>query len=304
MSVVCPQGHTSESEDYCDTCGAPIESAAPAPAAPSPADPASGSSEPTVCPHCGSPAAPGALFCENCGYDFTTGTAPQPVSPDPWALPTPGSSPDPAESAAAASEPAEANPGEAQSEEEPAGDPAEADPAEADPAEGEGPAEEQGGADPAEPEESEKPTNSGGLPTPPAPGPDEWVAEVWVDPDWYAAQDPEDPIPAPGSPQVVPLRSKSVLVGRPSASRGIRPDVDAGEDTGVSRRHCQLTTDGLRWWVEDLDSANGTYVSHTGDPLPTTPITPGERRELADDERVFIGGWTRLVLRTALPGEV
>jgi pSer/pThr/pTyr-binding forkhead associated (FHA) protein len=111
-------------------------------------------------------------------------------------------------------------------------------------------------------------------------------------------------MPAPGSPHVVPLRAKSVLVGRPSASRGIKPDVDAGEDTGVSRRHCQLTTDGLRWWVEDLDSANGTYVSHTGDPLPTTPLTPGDRRELAEDDRVFIGGWTRLVIRLALPGEV
>ena len=32
MSAVCPNGHTSESEDYCDTCGSPIDlSAQPAP---------------------------------------------------------------------------------------------------------------------------------------------------------------------------------------------------------------------------------------------------------------------------------
>lgn len=295
MSAICPQGHTSESEDYCDTCGAPIESAAaPAAVAPSPADPDSGSGEPTTCPHCDSPAAPGALFCENCGYDFTTGTAPQPVSPDPWALPTPGPAPTVADPPPAPADPGPSgeDPDEVEAAKE---DPTEGDPTEGDPAAGE--------AGEEDPEESDQPTNSG-LPTPPAPGPDEWVAEVWVDPDWYEAQDPEDPMPAPGSPQVVPLRAKSVLVGRPSASRGIKPDVDAGEDTGVSRRHCQLTTDGLRWWVEDLGSANGTYVNHTGDPLPATPIAAGERRELADDERVFIGGWTRIVIRSALPGEV
>ncbi|WP_420113227.1 FHA domain-containing protein [Pseudactinotalea sp.] len=294
MSAICPQGHTSESEDYCDTCGSPIESAAAAPVVASPAEPDPGSGAATTCPHCGSPAAPGALFCENCGYDFTTGTAPQPVSPDPWALPTPSAGPDPAEGGPPAPAPTDPDPGAEQSAEGEPGDPDENEPAPSDPEQ----------SDPEEePAESEQPTN-GGLPTPPAPGPDEWVAEVWVDPDWYAAQDPEDPMPAPGSPQVIPLRAKSVLVGRPSASRGIKPDVDAGEDTGVSRRHCQLTTDGLRWWVEDLESANGTYVNHTGDPLPTTPIDPGERYELADDERVFIGGWTRVVIRMALPGEV
>ena len=28
MSAVCPNGHTSEAEDYCDTCGSPIDLAA------------------------------------------------------------------------------------------------------------------------------------------------------------------------------------------------------------------------------------------------------------------------------------
>lgn len=268
MSAVCPQGHTSASEDYCDICGAPIESAAASPAAPSPAEPAAAG--PTRCPNCDSPAAPSALFCENCGYDFTTGTAPQPVAPDPWALPgDPGAGSGPVSS-------------------EPAAEGSQGQPAPA--------------ADPGAAEESERPT--GGLTAPPTPGPDEWVAEVWVDPDWYAAQDPEDPMPSPGSPRVIPLRQKSVLVGRPSASRGIHPDIDADADTGVSRRHCQLSTDGNVWWVEDLDSANGTYVSVPGEPLPTQPLPVGERHELADGERLFLGGWTRLVVRKALPGEV
>jgi hypothetical protein len=130
-----------------------------------------------------------------------------------------------------------------------------------------------------------------------------WVAELWVDPDWYAVQDSDEPCPSAGAPVVVPLRGRSVLVGRPSASRNIRPEVDCGADTGVSRRHAQLTTDGQRWWVEDLQSANGTFLGAAGAPLPTVPITAGQRREVAGDERIYLGAWTRLVLRAATDEE-
>jgi pSer/pThr/pTyr-binding forkhead associated (FHA) protein len=138
------------------------------------------------------------------------------------------------------------------------------------------------------------------------PGAVQWVAELWIDPDWFDHQPvaPEDPLPSVGPPAVVPLRQRTVLVGRPSKSRGIDPQVDCTPDSGVSRRHCQLTTDGWRWWVEDLQSSNGTFVAAPGAPLPDNPIVPGERRELADADRVFVGGWTRLVVRTALPGEM
>jgi hypothetical protein len=37
------------------------------------------------CPHCGTPNPPDNLFCEQCGYDFTTGQAP----PQPQAAPAP-----------------------------------------------------------------------------------------------------------------------------------------------------------------------------------------------------------------------
>src|SRR3954451_20782713 len=111
-------------------------------------------------------------------------------------------------------------------------------------------------------------------------------------------------MPSAGLPGLVPLRERSVLVGRPSESRNIHPAVDCGTDSGVSRRHCQLNTDGQRWWVEDLQSANGTYVSRAGDPLPVTPIPPGQRREIENGDRLYVGAWTRIVIRTALPGEV
>jgi hypothetical protein len=130
-----------------------------------------------------------------------------------------------------------------------------------------------------------------------------WVAELWVDPDWYAAQEVEDPCPSPGLPETVPLRRQSVLVGRPSASRNIHPDIDCTGDPGVSRRQAQLTTDGQRWWIEDLQSSNGTYVGPTSGPLPTDPIPPGQRRELDEDDRIYLGAWTRLVVREATPEE-
>ncbi|GMA30205.1 FHA domain-containing protein [Litorihabitans aurantiacus] len=337
MSVICPEGHTSASTDYCDTCGAPIGAATTS----APSGPAAGSgaaaagsaeaAEPTTCPHCQAPAPAGALFCENCGYDFTTGTAPSSsarfAAPDSGATPiTPPAPPEqPASSLdldpLSAPAPVAVEPHEGEgSPSDPDGEPAGAAAGEGE-AEGEGEPRASGpgadGAGSGEPDggsgdgESQDPatnaverTGSRSLPAPAVPGPDEWVAEVWVDPDWYAEQGPEDPIPSVGMPTVVPLRSRSVLVGRPSRSRGIHPDVDCGADTGVSRRQCQLTTDGLRWFVEDLQSANGTYLSPVGEALPTSPITAGSREELEEGTRIFVGGWTRIVVRRGVPGEV
>jgi FHA domain/zinc-ribbon domain len=132
----------------------------------------------------------------------------------------------------------------------------------------------------------------------------EWVAELWVDPKWYAGQSSPDPLPSPGPPRVVALRHTSLLVGRESQSRGIHPDVDCGTDAGVSRRHAQLTTDGTRWWVEDLDSSNGTFVGDAVGDLPTRPIPTGRKTEIGPDDRVYLGSWTRLVVREAVPGEL
>lgn len=230
-SVTCPSGHPSVSTDYCDVCGLPIGAAAtpaasavpaPAVAAPAPATQA--------CPNCSESAPADALFCENCGYDFTTGTMPRPASSLDLGTPPP-------------------------------------------------------------------------VPAPPRQQVAEWVVERWVDPDWYEVQQSDDPCPSAGLPVIIPVTEKSVLVGRPSKSRGISPDIDCGDDTGVSRRQAQLTTDGQRWWVEDLQSANGTYVASAAEPLPDTPIAPGQRRELAADDRIYVGAWTRLVLRKATPEE-
>ena len=259
MSAVCPAGHTSDSEDYCDVCGMPIGAAAvppgqsPAPPEPpnhAPATIAAGPAALTgpTCPNCATVNLPDALFCENCGYDFTTGTMPRPLEP-----------PDGAS----------------------AGDPA-------------------AGADGATAVDAAS-TGDGSAPA--AAETFDWVAEVWIDPAWYEAQESPDPMPSPGLPAVVPLRGRSLLVGRTSKSRNIHPAIDCETDSGVSRRQAQLTTDGHRWWVEDLESANGTFVAPASAPLPDDPIPIGVKQELAADDRVYLGAWTRLVIRPATDEE-
>ena len=253
-TFTCPNGHASTSHDYCDTCGVPIPANATAPpaAAATPPDAsgtatgagaeggasaASGAPAPVTCPNCGSDHDDAALFCEACGYDFTTGTMPRPPDAPTGAGPGPGAA-------------------------------------------------------------------GTGAQAPLAPATAvEWVAEVWVDPDWYEAQESEDPCPSPGLPAVIELAVKSVLIGRPSTSRNIHPEIDCTGDPGVSRRQAQLTTDGQRWWVEDLQSSNGTYVGPASGPMPTAPVPPGQRRELSEDDRIYVGAWTRLVVRRATPEE-
>ena len=147
----------------------------------------------------------------------------------------------------------------------------------------------------------------------PAPAPDapavrlqrpavDWVAELWIDPDWYAAQGSTDPMPSPALPDIVPLVKPNNMIGRVSHSRGIFPDIDCELDTGCSRRHAMLSTDGGRWWIEDLDSANGTFVGAAAGPLPGMPIPQG-RVELNPGQRIYVGAWTRIVVRKATEDE-
>lgn len=126
---------------------------------------------------------------------------------------------------------------------------------------------------------------------------DEWVAELWVDHVWAATRDSGQPVPEARMPEVVKLTSHHVVIGRANVEQGLRPDLDAGTDMGVSVRHAQLTSDGERWWIEDLDTSNGTFVTTVGEPLPHKPLERGTRKRIDPDDRVYLGGWTRLQLR-------
>lgn len=240
--TTCPAGHESQATDYCDVCGLPMDAPPQQPAVddttsiPTLSPSTEGGSDGT-CPNCQASNPVDALFCEACGYDFTTGAMPRPL--------TPPSSPPTVDEVTPAADP---NPSA---------------------------------------------TLSSG-----------WVAEIWIDPDWYADQKSTDPLPSPGLPTVVPLKHASILIGRASTSRNITPDIDLSSDNGISRRHAQLTTDGTRWWVEDLGSSNGTYVGGSVGPLPSTPVTPGQKQEIGSDDRIYLGAWTRIVIRKAAEGEI
>ncbi len=278
--MTCPAGHETTATDYCDTCGLAMRDVAPGvtpgvtPGATGVPAAAAGErtgqtrtssdsgSAASTCPNCSGSTPPQALFCENCGYDFTTGALPRPVAP-PSPLDLDG--------------PADAVPS--------------------------------GAAPAAPPSTSTSPSTGPAAAAPSAdlitsPPTDElFVAEIWIDPDWYADQQSTDPLPSPGLPTVVALRHTSLLIGRASRSRNIDPGIELDSDSGVSRRHAQLTTDGSRWFVEDLGSSNGTYVGGGLGTLPTTPIVVGQKVEVTGDDRIYLGAWTRIVLREAAPGE-
>jgi hypothetical protein len=86
-TYTCPKGHQSSTDDFCDTCGAKIggtmpiappsslsTSAAQASSSSVSAPPAPGGVE--ICPNCGTPRTGTWRFCEDCGFDHTTGKVP------------------------------------------------------------------------------------------------------------------------------------------------------------------------------------------------------------------------------------
>jgi hypothetical protein len=84
-TYACPKGHQSSTDDFCDECGARIGGtvAIPRPAevaAAAASSPSSAAGPP--CPNCGAPRAGGSRFCEDCGYDHSTGKVPT-IAPPP-----------------------------------------------------------------------------------------------------------------------------------------------------------------------------------------------------------------------------
>ncbi|MCS6881115.1 MAG: FHA domain-containing protein [Oscillochloridaceae bacterium] len=77
----------------------------------------------------------------------------------------------------------------------------------------------------------------------------------------------------------------TLLIGRKDNQRGIYPDVDlgldGGYDAGVSRRHAMISLQNGSYCIEDLASANGTFVN--GRRLPPQepfPIRSGDELKL------------------------
>jgi hypothetical protein len=133
----------------------------------------------------------------------------------------------------------------------------------------------------------------------------QWIVVVEVDPSWYSLKGAlaDQPCP-PGSSSTVPLSNHTALIGRASASRGVRPEISLDADTGVSRRHAQFVRDGDALTVVDLSSTNGTYlVPSAEEPDAEVPaLVPGVPVELHDGDKVFVGAWSRLTVRSTPAG--
>lgn len=90
--------------------------------------------------------------------------------------------------------------------------------------------------------------------------------------------------------------SDDLLIGRKDNARGIFPDVDlglyGGFDAGVSRRHAILTCAGGVYSVEDLASANGTFVNGQ-------PVTAAAPVRLRNGDELKCG---TLLMRVELTG--
>ncbi|MFF5502269.1 FHA domain-containing protein [Streptomyces roseolus] len=130
-----------------------------------------------------------------------------------------------------------------------------------------------------------------------------WTAYVGPDRDYFMAMmrrsGPEASglnLPAYAPPKQLPLQGNQVSIGRRRHSTGEAPDIDLSvppEDPGVSHQHAVLVQqpDGS-WAVVDQNSTNGTTVNGGDEPIqPYVPV------QLQDGDRVHVGAWTTITVR-------
>lgn len=133
--------------------------------------------------------------------------------------------------------------------------------------------------------------------------PQGWTAHIGPDRDYFLAMmrrsGPEASglnLPAYAPPKQLPLQGNQVSIGRRRHSTGESPDIDLAvppEDPGVSHQHAVLVQqpDGS-WAVVDQNSTNGTTVNGGEEPIqPYVPV------QLQDGDRVHVGAWTTITVR-------
>lgn len=92
-----------------------------------------------------------------------------------------------------------------------------------------------------------------------------------------------------GNGQSVELSGKpSYLIGREDQVSGIYPDVDTtrsdGDAAGVSRRHAEIVQLSDLWFLQDLNSTNGTYINNQR-------VAPHSRQPLRSGDQIRLGKW-------------
>jgi uncharacterized Zn finger protein (UPF0148 family) len=219
-----------------------------------------------TCPACGEEVQPGEAFCANCGASLAQAPIP----------------PEPVEEA-----------------EEEVGEPTPPEVAPELPTEPEAALEEEILPPPAEVE----PAPEAAAPTCPACGSEIEAGDAFCSTCGFALQAVSVPSAAPApvvkpaaagprlivrtSGAEIPLPDKDeITVGREDPVSGIFPDVDltphGGEEGGVSRRHARLVKDGGKYYVEDLDSTNFTFVNKQ-------KLAPKARHVVGEGDEVRFG---------------
>lgn len=80
---------------------------------------------------------------------------------------------------------------------------------------------------------------------------------------------------------------ENALIGRHAPDAEERPDIDLGVDDTISRRHARIYSRGGRYWLQDLESMNGTR--HNGEWLP-----PGGETVLVEGDEIALGELCRI----------
>lgn len=84
----------------------------------------------------------------------------------------------------------------------------------------------------------------------------------------------------------IPPGKQTIIIGREDPVSGIFPDIDldphGGHEAGVGRRHAQLTARGGQVYIEDLESVNGTVVNRQR-------LAPHQPRALSSGDEIRLG---------------